>query len=108
MSPKNPKKIKFSFQNVKGMHDVLPQDQLIWDKMRDEVNNLACYYNFKRIDTPIVEDAGIFEKGVGADTDIVEKQMFFIKGKNEVLRPEGTAPIARAYLQHGLSHLAQP
>jgi len=106
--PTNTRKKRRFFQSVKGMHDILPQDQWLWDKVRDEVRDISCYYNFLRIDTPIVEDVEIFEKGVGPATDIVEKQMYFIKGKNEVLRPEGTAPVVRAYLEHGLSHLGQP
>ena len=93
------------------MHDILPQDQPWWDKIRKEAKEIADFYNFLRIDTPIVERADLFEKSLGAATDVVEKQMFFLKdkgGDNLVLRPEGTASIARAYLQHGLSHLGQP
>jgi len=63
-----------------------------------------------RIDTPIAEPAELFSRSVGADTDVVEKQMFFLDTKGEalVLRPEATASIARAYIQHGLSHLNHP
>lgn len=101
---------KVDYQHVKGMHDILPQDQTLWEKIRCEVKNLADYYNFQRIDTPVLESADLFERSIGQATDIVEKQMFFIKSsKNRVvLRPEGTAPIARAYVEHGLSHLPQP
>ena len=92
------------------MHDILPQDQPWWDKIRKEAKEIADFYNFLRIDTSIVERADLFEKSLGAATDVVEKQMFFLKdkgGDNLVLRPEGTASIARAYLQHGSSHLGQ-
>jgi histidyl-tRNA synthetase len=102
---------KTNFQSPKGMHDILPQEQQWWDKIRKEIQEIADFYNFLRIDTPIVEKADLFEKSLGATTDVVEKQMFFLKdkgGDNLVLRPEGTASIARAYLQHGLSHLGQP
>ena len=101
---------KKSYQSIKGMHDILPKDQLYWDKIRTETKSLADYYGFGRMDTPLVEQADLFEKGVGEATDIVEKQMFVLKGGKDklVLRPEGTASIVRAYLEHGLSHQPQP
>lgn len=97
-------------QSVKGMHDILPADQPRWDWIREEVGQLADYYNFSRIDTPLVEQAELFERSVGEATEIVEKQMFFIKAAKDrlVLRPENTAGVARAYIEHGLSHLSQP
>ncbi len=100
-----------SFQSPKGMHDILPQEQGWWDKVRRELKESVEFYNFSRIETPIVEDAGLFERSVGEGTDIVEKQMFVFRTKGDdrlVLRPEGTASVARAYIQHGLSHLGQP
>jgi histidyl-tRNA synthetase len=104
---------KFKIQNLqplKGMHDILPQDQIWWDKIRKEIDYIAEQYNFRRIDTPFLERAEVFEKALGGTSDIVEKQMFVFKtgGDRYVLRPEGTAPIVRAYVQHGLSHLGQP
>ncbi len=100
---------KFTFQSVKGMHDILPVDQVFWDKIRKEVLNISDYYGFERIDTPAIENAAVFEKGVGAATDIVEKEMFYIKSDDKlVLRPECTASVVRAYLEHGMTHLPQP
>jgi len=99
------------FRPPKGMSDILPQDQPWWERVRKETKEIADYYNFLRIDTPILEKVELFEKSLGATSDIVEKQMFFLKSKSGdslVLRPEGTASIVRAYLQHGLSHLGQP
>lgn len=99
------------FQPPKGMHDILPQEQPWREKIRKEAKEAADYYNFLRIDTPILEKASLFEKSLGETSDIVEKQMFVLKDKSGdrlVLRPEATASIARAYLQHGLSHLSQP
>lgn len=105
-------KINFkNFQPLKGMHDILPQDQMWWDKIRKEAQHIAENYNFLRIDTPLLERAEVFEKSLGETTDIVEKQMFVFKsgsGDRLVLRPENTASIVRAYAQHGLSHLSQP
>jgi len=98
-------------QNPKGMHDLLPADQPYWKKAYQRVEDVADSYNFLRIDTPLVESADVFEHQLGETSDIVEKQMFYVKSKGNdrlVLRPEGTAPIARAYIQHGMSHLPQP
>ena len=105
-------KSKFKIlQSPKGMHDILPQNQQLWDKIYRELNFIASNYNFMRIETPILEFAEVFEKSLGATSDIVEKQMFTLKsggGDRLVLRPENTASIVRAYVQHGLSHLGQP
>lgn len=79
--------------------------------MRKETKDTAESYNFLRIDTPIVESAALFQRSIGEATDIVEKQMFVFDAKGGdklTLRPEGTASIVRAYIQHGLSHLGQP
>lgn len=72
---------------------------------------MAEIYSFSRIDTPILENLDLFQRGVGESTDIVEKQMYTLTtkgGDKLVLRPEGTSAIARAYIQHGLSHVSQP
>ena len=105
---KKPKKVLM--QSPKGTYDILPADQLWWDFIRGEVDKISSRYGFSRIDTPIFERAEVFEKTVGEATDIVEKQMFFIKNTKDrmVLRPENTAAVIRAYLEHGLSHLPQP
>lgn len=96
-------------QSVKGMHDILPQDQLYWEKVRREVHDIADFYNFLRIDTPIVEPAEVFERPLGESSDVVEKQMFFLKTNDRlVLRPENTAAVARAYIEHGLHLFRQP
>ena len=97
-------------QSVKGMHDILPADQAFWERLRRHMREIAEFYGFTRIDTPMVESAALFMRSVGEDTDVVEKQMFRLaaKGGDFVLRPEGTAPIVRSYLEHGMSHLPQP
>lgn len=101
---------KIFFQSPKGMRDILPEYQFLWEKIRDEAVKIAGEYGYLRIDTPILESADIFER-TGEGTDIVEKQMYFVKDKKDgslVLRPEGTAPIMRAYIQNGLNKIAQP
>ena len=98
-------------QSPKGMHDLLPDEQFVWERVRRAAHDIGDFYNFVRIDTPILEQADLFERTVGEATDIVEKQMFNVtaKGKERlVLRPEGTAPIARAYIEHGLSQRGLP
>ncbi len=90
------------------MHDILPQDEALWERVRRTARDIAGYYNFVRLETPMLEREELFLHSVGETTDIVEKQMFVVKtkgGERLVLRPEGTAGIARAYIEHGLGHL---
>lgn len=111
MSKKRTNKQSQPLQSPKGMHDILPQDQPIWDKVRKASRYIADAYNFMRIDTPILEHAALFERPLGEESDVVQKEMFTLRtkgGDRLALRPEATASIARAYIQHGLSHLAQP
>ena len=106
---KNKKVFEEGLRAPKGTHDILPSQQIWWDRISKEVNELAEFYNFNRIETPILEYASVFERGVGEETDMVGKEMYFVKSKGEdrlVLRPEGTAPIARAYLEHHLGRTA--
>ncbi|MCL5017372.1 MAG: ATP phosphoribosyltransferase regulatory subunit, partial [Patescibacteria group bacterium] len=86
MSKKN-----IDLHSVKGTHDILPQDQFIWEKIRKEIRDVAETYSFSRIDTPILENLDLFKRGVGEATDIVEKQMFVLNtkgGDKLVLRPK--------------------
>ncbi len=114
IAPQKEKKVKakkMSYQSVKGMHDTLPEDQPMWDKIRSTTKHVGDFYNFMRIDTPMLEHADLFERGLGTGTDIVEKEMFVVKtkgGDKLVLRPEFTAAVMRAYYQHGLSKYGQP
>ncbi len=93
------------------MHDVLPEDQVYFGRVRKVVESVAKYYNFDKIETPILEYAEVFQKAVGDDTDIVGKEMYTFKTKGGdlvSLRPEGTAPVMRSYLEHGMHNLPQP
>lgn len=108
---KEEKKGKMLFQSPKGMRDILPSEQSWWDKLRKVSQEMANFYNFLRIDTPILESVEIFERGTGMTSDIVEKEMFTLRtrgGDRLCLRPENTPGIVRAYLEHGLSRLSQP
>lgn len=109
MSPQ--KRKKESIASVKGMHDLLPDDHAYWEKIREVVLDVAKFYNFGYLETPIVEPAELFERTVGESSDIVRKEMYTFRtrgGDPVALRPEGTAPAARAYIEHGCASLPQP
>ncbi|MDP3995826.1 MAG: histidine--tRNA ligase, partial [bacterium] len=102
---------KIKFQRPTGMHDILPEGQKYFQKVYSVCEQLFNFYGFKRIDTPILEDTALYEKGTGLTTDIVQKQMFVLKTKGGdllTLRPEFTPGIVRAYLEHGMQILPQP
>jgi len=102
---------KTKLQSLPGMHDILPEDQVYLKKVKKSVENITHYYGFSRIDTPILEPAEVFSKGVGQNTDIVEKEMYVFKtkgGDQVALRPEFTAGIVRSYIEHGMVNLPQP
>jgi histidyl-tRNA synthetase len=102
---------KPKFQTPRGMHDIFGEDWKYFNRIFEVVESFAKFYNFERIETPILEDAELFTKGIGLATDIVQKEMFILKtrgGDLLALRPEGTAPIVRAYFQHGMQSFPQP
>ncbi len=102
---------KVNLQLLRGMKDILPKDQAYWLWLRERWSKLASYYGFGRIDTPILESAGLFIRSIGTATDIVEKEMYVFTdpgGEKISLRPENTASIARAYIEHGMVNLPQP
>ncbi|MCX6720774.1 MAG: histidine--tRNA ligase [Candidatus Staskawiczbacteria bacterium] len=102
---------KINYQTLTGMHDVLPEDQIYFKRVQKVVESVANSYTFEKIETPILEFAEVFQKAVGNDTDIIGKEMytFRTKGGDLVsLRPEGTAPVMRSYLEHGMHNLPQP
>ena len=100
------------FRTPKGTHDILPEDQQYHTYIKKAVRHRARQAGFKRIETPIFEDRAIFERAIGTHTDIVEKELFAVVGKDKekdlVLRPEYTAGICRAYIENGMQVLPQP
>jgi len=93
------------------MHDILPEDQGYFQKVNNACETVLGFYGFQKIDTPILEDTALYEKGTGLSTDIVQKQMFTLRtrgGDHLTLRPEFTPGIVRAYLEHGMQSLPQP
>jgi histidyl-tRNA synthetase len=99
------------FQAPKGTFDVLPARAQARARVERVAADLLGRAGYARIETPAFEDTELFERGVGQATDIVRKEMFTFEdlgGRSVTLRPEGTAPIARAYVEHGMHTLPQP
>ncbi|MEC9309067.1 MAG: histidine--tRNA ligase [Chloroflexota bacterium] len=99
------------FQAPRGTTDLLPEEQKYWRYIQSKAVQLITTYGFGRIDSPVFEDSGLFVRSVGEGTDIVEKEMYTFDdrgGDSITLRPEGTAPVCRAYLEHGMHNLPQP
>ncbi|MCH8745246.1 MAG: histidine--tRNA ligase [Chloroflexi bacterium] len=99
------------FQAPRGTTDLLPEEQKYWRYIQSKATDLAHRYGYGRIDSPVFEDSGLFIRSVGEGTDIVEKEMYTFEdrgGDSVTLRPEGTAPVCRAYLEHGMHNLPQP
>lgn len=89
----------------KGTEDILPNEIHIWQYVEDTARNVFESYNFEEIRTPIFEDYELFQRGVGDETDMVSKEMYDFEdkgGRRVALRPEGTASICRAFVQHKL------
>lgn len=98
-------------QVVRGFKDILPIDQKFWSLISKNATRLADVYSFEKIDLPMLEEAGLFVRAVGEDTEVVSKEMFVFQDKGGdvvALRPEGTAGIARAYINHGMLNMPQP
>lgn len=98
-------------QPPRGMRDILPDDQPYWEQVRRVSEKIARDYGFSRIDTPVVEFRNLFIRSIGEGTDVVDKEMYDFQtrgGDRVALRPEFTAGIARAYVQHGMNSLPKP
>jgi len=99
------------YKAPRGTTDILPKEQVYWRHVEQKAVSICQLYGYQRIDAPAFEDSGLFTRSMGAGTDIVEKEMYTFddRGGNKMtLRPEGTAPVCRAYLEHGMSNLPQP
>ena len=98
-------------QAPRGTHDVLPSEQPLWQTVTREMERLCALYGYRRIQTPAFEDTELFRRTSGAGSDIVQKEMYTFEdegGRSLTLRPEGTAPICRAYIEHGMHREPQP
>ncbi len=99
------------YQAPRGTQDILPEDQAYWEFVRSTAAQVCRRYGFERLDIPLFEETSLFVRGVGEGTDIVDKEMYSFedKGGTELtLRPEFTAGVIRAYIEHGMHTRPQP
>lgn len=99
------------YQAPRGTQDILPADRPYWRYITEEMHRVAALFGFQQIDTPIFEETGLFVRTVGEGTDIVDKEMYSFQdkgGDDLTLRPEFTAGVMRAYIEHGMRVLPQP
>jgi histidyl-tRNA synthetase len=100
-----------TFEAPRGTHDILPSEQPLWRLVTGEAEHLCSLYGYRPIQTPTFEDTALFLRTSGEGSDVVHKEMYTFTDRGDrslTLRPEGTAPIARAYLEHGLHREGQP
>lgn len=98
------------FQGIKGVKDILPEDASIWQHIQQKARDIFHTFGYAEIIIPVIEFTDLFSRSIGETTDIVEKEMYTFDdrdGKKITLRPEGTASVVRAYIEHDL-HQAQP
>jgi histidyl-tRNA synthetase len=103
--------VSVRFEAPRGTHDILPSEQPHWQWVRSEMEAVCRLYGYRRIDTPAFEDTELIVRTSGGGSDVVQKETYTFSdrgGRSLTLRPEGTAPICRAYLQHGLQREPQP
>src|SRR3989344_1344864 len=108
MAPKGKKEF---VRSPKGMHDMLPADARYFDHFVAIAKEVSDYYGFLEIKTPHVEHAELFLRPLGETSDVVQKEMYTFRtkgGDTLALRPEGTAPMMRSYIEHGMASWPQP
>jgi histidyl-tRNA synthetase len=99
------------FEAPRGAHDILPGEQPAWQRVIGAAEDVCRLYGYRRIDTPAFEDTEVFARTSGAGSDVVQKEMYTFEdrgGRSLTLRPEATASIVRAYLEHGMHREPQP
>ncbi len=99
------------FEAPRGTHDVVPSEQPLWQLATGEIERLCALYGYRKILTPTFEDSALFARTSGAGSDVVQKEMYTFTDRGDrslTLRPEGTAPICRAYVEHGMHREPQP
>jgi len=102
---------KTKFQAIKGTRDLLPPETELWNRVEQTAREVFGTFGFGEIRTPIFEPTELFARAVGGETDIVSKEMYTFEDRDETtisLRPEATASVCRAYIEHGMHALAQP
>jgi histidyl-tRNA synthetase len=99
------------FEAPRGTHDILPSEQPLWQWVTGQMQEVCALYGYRRIDTPGIEDTELIIRTSGGGSDVVQKETYTFAdrgGRSLTLRPEATAPICRAYIQHGLHREPQP
>ncbi len=99
------------YQTLRGMQDILPAERPYWRYVTEQMHAVAALFGYQQIDTPILESASLFVRGVGEGTDIVDKEMYAFQDKDGdqvSMRPEFTAGVVRAYIQHGMHVQPRP
>jgi histidyl-tRNA synthetase len=94
-----------TIRSIKGTQDILPQESIKWQSLENKIRKISSYYGYEEIRTPAFEQTKLFSRGVGEETDIVSKEMYSWTdqgGEDLTLKPELTASVARAYIQHNL------
>jgi histidyl-tRNA synthetase len=94
-------------QSVRGMHDILPGESRLWQFVEETAKSVFDSFGYQQIRTPVMEQSALFQRAIGEITDIVEKEMYSFDDRNGdslTLRPEGTAGVVRACIEHGLLH----
>jgi histidyl-tRNA synthetase len=102
---------RVKLERPRGTHDVVPAEIPRWDHVTGEIERLCWLYGFRRVVTPVFEDTALFQRTSGSGSDVVQKEMYTFSDRSDrslTLRPEGTAPICRAYVEHGMHREPQP
>src|SRR5664280_1161944 len=102
-----------SLRAPRGTRDLLPDERVAFTRLERVARDLAARYGYRDIETPLFEQTAVFERGIGEVTDVVEKELFRLAPRTEdaeawALRPEATAGIVRAFVQHGMQTWPQP
>jgi histidyl-tRNA synthetase len=107
--PRDDERVKI--ERPRGTHDVVPAEMPVWRRITGEIERLACLYGYQPITTPVFEDTALFVRTSGMGSDVVQKEMYTFTDRSDrslTLRPEATAPICRAYVDHGMHREPQP
>jgi histidyl-tRNA synthetase len=100
-----------SIERPRGTNDILPTDAPLWRRVAQEIEAVAAIYGYGWIRTPVFEETDLFQRTSGQGSDVVQKEMYTFEdkgGRGLTLRPEATAPICRAYIEHGMHRAPQP
>ena len=98
-------------ERPRGTHDVVPAEMPLWQRVTSEVERLCALYGYRKVLTPVFEDTALFARTAGQGSDVVQKEMYSFTDRSNrplTLRPEGTAPICRAYVEHGMLRDPKP